>query len=389
MDLISFEHLHNTDLQLDAVYESGDWGNVKDDPIHRLVGCGNQGGFRYVGNNDSPNLCVLYSSLTDPDWCDELDIVQGRLTYYGDNKTPGHDLHSKKGNRVLKSIFEKLHRGERYDIPPFFVFTKGPTKRDVVFRGLAVPGTNNSNQDEDLVAIWKTRGGKRFQNYRATFSILNINRISRDWLNKLRISKSDINIAPDVWRNWVVLNKYDLLIAPKTIQYRLRNEQLPDPFDKLSNNLLKLIISFFKSHQEKEYAFEKCAVEIVRLMDSNVISCDVTRPWRDGGRDGIGEYKIGTVNSSIKVDFALEAKCKNVEYGSGVKETSRLISRIKHRQFGIFVTTSYVSEQAYKEIVEDSHPLLIISGKDITEILIRTGYNTTEKVENWLKSNFL
>ena len=33
----------------------------------------------------------------------------------------------------------------------------------------------------------------------------------------------------------------------------------------------------------------------------------------------------------------------------GVKELARLISRIKHREFGVLVTTSYVNEQAYRE----------------------------------------
>jgi hypothetical protein len=34
---------------------------------------------------------------------------------------------------------------------------------------------------------------------------------------------------------------------------------------------------------------------------------------------------------------------------SGVREMSRLISRLRHRQFGVLVTTSYVDNQAYRE----------------------------------------
>ena len=72
----------------------------------------------------------------------------------------------------------------------------------------------------------------------------------------------------------------------------------------------------------------------------------------------------------------------------GVKETSRLISRIKHRQFGIFITTSYVGDQAYKEIIEDEHPVVIISGKDIIEILLNAGIGSVEQLSDWLKANF-
>jgi hypothetical protein len=68
----------------------------------------------------------------------------------------------------------------------------------------------------------------------------------------------------------------------------------------------------------------------------------------------------------------------------GVKETSRLISRLRHRQFGIFITTSYVALQAYKEIIEDGHPLLIISAIDISQLLISKGIADVSMLEQWL-----
>ena len=48
---------------------------------------------------------------------------------------------------------------------------------------------------------------------------------------------------------------------------------------------------------------------------------------------------------------------------------SRLISRIRYRQFGILITTSYVDNQAYSEVVEDGHPILIVTASDIATIL--------------------
>lgn len=86
--------------------------------------------------------------------------------------------------------------------------------------------------------------------------------------------------------------------------------------------------------------------------------------------------------------FALEAKCYELHSGVGVKETSRLISRLRYRQFGIFVTTSYVSLQAYKEIKEDGHPVLIISSGDIARLLVDKGYGTPEDVQQWLAARF-
>ena len=102
----------------------------------------------------------------------------------------------------------------------------------------------------------------------------------------------------------------------------------------------------------------------------------------------MGTYSIGKEESSVKVEFALEAKCYSLNNGVNVKETSRLISRLRHRQFGVLVTTSYVGLQAYKEIVEDQHPVVVLCGKDVVKLLRRSGINTVRSVTNWLQENF-
>lgn len=72
----------------------------------------------------------------------------------------------------------------------------------------------------------------------------------------------------------------------------------------------------------------------------------------------------------------------------GVKEISRLISRLRHRQFGILVTTSYLNEQAYKEIRDDEHPIVVVAARDIVGLLATKGYSTTSDVESWLAARF-
>jgi hypothetical protein len=62
---------------------------------------------------------------------------------------------------------------------------------------------------------------------------------------------------------------------------------------------------------------------------------------------------------------------------------SRLISRLRHRQFGILVTTSYVHDQAYKEIKTDGHPVVVISAIDIVHTL-RQKIGSIDAVRNWL-----
>jgi hypothetical protein len=107
------------------------------------------------------------------------------------------------------------------------------------------------------------------------------------------------------------------------------------------------IVQAIRDHfKDSRHAFEHCAAAITRFMMPDVVTLDVTRPSRDGGRDGVGQLRVGTGASGILVDFALEAKCYSATSSGGVREMSRFISRLRHRQFGVLVTTSWVDLQA-------------------------------------------
>lgn len=54
----------------------------------------------------------------------------------------------------------------------------------------------------------------------------------------------------------------------------------------------------------------------------------------------------------------------------------------------MFVTTSFVSQQAYEEVRSDQHPIVILSGADIAALLIDNGYPDAKSVRGWLLKNF-
>ena len=120
-------------------------------------------------------------------------------------------------------------------------------------------------------------------------------------------------------------------------------------------------------------------------MMPDIRNCEITRPWRDGGRDAIGSYQIGFGAGAIEVEFALEAKCYKLGSGVGVKELSRLLSRLRHRQFGILVTTSHLGGQAYAELKKDGHPVILISAVDIVTVL-RRSVGSIASISRWLNS---
>lgn len=388
MQRIVFEKLKTADLFVDAVYESNGATNLNGDVLSKLMSVGTQGGFRPVNIRNQKSKAayiVLESTNKHPDWLDNIDYESGIIQYYGDNREPGRELHDSKrgGNKVLRDVFEMLQDNRRQEIPPFFYF-ESEEGRNRRFLGLLVPGSDKFKPEELLVAIWRMKNGERYQNYKAVFTILDVASVSRGWLEDLLSGNGyQSDFAPKEWKKWIDKGVYTPLYASDSVlNYRTQDQQMP--FKDDDKQKLQSIYDYF----DNPYEFEKCAMKIVQLMDSNIHSLKHTRFVRDGGRDAIGLYRIGRQCDGVDVEFALEAKRYSSNDGIGVKEVSRLISRLRHRQFGILVTTSFVALQAYQEIKEDGHPIVIISGMDILRILYDSGIKTKDEIQEWLVKTF-
>lgn len=391
MSRIAFADLKSADLIVDALYESDrNSTTVGSEPLAPLTGTGNQGGFRFSGSIAKPELVVLYTTMAEADWPDSIDEENGLFYYYGDNRRPGFELHDRRagrgGNQILRQVFELAHGGpaERAQVPPFLIFSKGEHRRDAVFKGLAVPGAAHLDAGSDLVATWKSIEGHRFQNYRAVFTILDVAKIERAWLTAIREGAQLGPTCPLAFRQWVETGRAKALRAERVKRTRSSAEQLGR-----TPNQRAVALAVYEYFAGSPVAFEHFAAAVARMMDANIVSLDVTRPSRDGGRDGIGRYRVGQPQNCITVDFALEAKCHAPTSGLGVKVLSRLISRLRHRQFGILVTTSFLADQAYQELVEDEHPIVVCSGGDIAELLIeRAGVASASDTFEWLAQSF-
>jgi len=361
VDGVSFAELARADLPLDGYLYGGRARNTSDDPIHKILPGGNQGGFRFGGTpgTGTVRLVGLCSSGRDPDWPDELDEQTGLFTYFVDNKTPGWDLHATRGNKLLREVFPGCYETpeQRRRVPPFLLFVNTGIYRDVRFRGLLAPGGVGSNPDDDLLAIWRNRGGLRFQNYRARFTVLDVPVVRRAWLDEVLGGVVDGPSCPPAWRAWIEGRVYQPLIARRTTTIRSRKEQTPA--DRADVAILQQVRDWFAADP---YRFEECAVQLWRMT--------APRRGRSSSRHGSGTVAAmrsgttcwGPAADPVRLDFALEAKCYKDGSGVGVKDMSRLISRLRHRMFGVFVTTSHFDAQAYKEVREDQHPIILICG---------------------------
>lgn len=390
---VRFEELQSADLVVDTVYKGGKVSGKGSEVLSKLLpGCSNSGGFRKVMRKDGsglPAYVVLYTSMQELAWPDYLDEETGIFRYYGDNRSPGRTILDtpRKGNKLLEFVFESLNSrdGSIKNIPPFLVFKKGGSGWDVKFLGLAAPGNPRISPDKDLVAFWRTMNEERFQNYEAYFTVLDTDKpIDRKWLNALVYNHDDsLKYAPDTWKKFINQGRNGItpLMAKKLPKIPTKYEQLQSDIE--GRVCLEKIRTYYAMFPQ---GFENCARDLLEKLDKKFQDFELTRPWRDGGRDALGYYVIGSggkANYSLRIDCALEAKCYAERNPVGVREMSRLISRIRYRQFGVMITTSYVNNQAYKEVIEDGHPILIMTASDIAYVLRRSDI-TSSNIDEWL-----
>jgi len=378
-----FEHnqLAEADLVIDAIYRAGTATNLKAEVLSKLLPVGNAGGFRIKGRGDSVKLVVLTSNTNVSVWPDSLNVETGQVCYFGDNREPG-DLHSTKGNRLLRDYFAKIHTStdSRREVPVFLYFEKFGSGRDWCFKGLLVPGGPGVSRDDELVAIWRTSDtGERFQNYQASFTVLDAPIISRAWINQILEGNNCAGAAPPSYTDWVKSGRIRPLVAPRAKRFRTREEQIPEK--KEDQLLLKHLVSQFES---EPHGFEFVALEIWKLVSKEPVTGEITRKSADGGRDANGHVYIGPQNDLLPLEFILEAKCYSINNSVGVKETSRLVSRIRENQFGVLITTSFVAKQAYEEVREGIRPVVILSGADVISVLKANGIYSKKLLDQWL-----
>lgn len=300
---------------MDEVYLSNGSTHLDGDVLSKLMLVGNSGGFRKrtikkhsktkYGESELAYV-VLVSTGKETEWTDSVDRKNRLVTYYGDNREPGNDIHNTKGkgNVTLNDVFTKLANGDRTHIPPFFYF-EGAGGRNIKFIGLLVPGDGSSaNLENQLEVFTGFKDGKKYQNYRAKFSILDANNIDRRWLTDLiRGDGYSSMYAPEAWKKWVENGDLDKSAGGNAL-----------PADALSQ--IKSYIS------QKGFSYESSVIE-------NFYLCLKAKPFVIlAGTSGTGKTRLVRLFAEAVGATAANGRLKQVAVRPDWSDSSDLFGHV-------------------------------------------------------------
>lgn len=345
----------------------------------------------------SDQECIIISSTNhirsdayNP-WEDEFNEDIGYIYYYGDNKTADKDPATTTGNKRLLEQFKLSHSNDPKErakaIPILFFESKKQGER--TFHGYGTV--------ESIKLVTQYSGSNKnktyFSNYLFTFCVFSLKKeqegFNWDWIDARREKdKFAPCSAPKEWQEWIKdgdFNKIRRHVYGRSTANK--KEQLPTPGSKLDIILQKI----YSHYQNNPFGFEYLAKDVTRLLieDSGTICHDgwVTKASGDGGYDYVLRIDIGNHGlSQVRQVVLGQAKCYERNNGVSGKDVDRIIARLKRGWLAAFVTTSYFTNATQQEILEDNYPILLITGKQVAEIVNKELYRKNISLDKYLKS---
>ena len=143
-------------------------------------------------------------------------------------------------------------------------------------------------------------------------------------------------------------------------QIRTKAKQLPQE-GSVNDNILKQLIKL------DPYKFEEVIVALFQGLTEITHHIARTKSTGDGGFDFFGTFKLPKP-TIYEIRFRGEVKRFAKSKGVDPKTVSRLVARLSRQEYGIFVTTSYFTEQAQREVLNDGYPVHLVSGIDLVQM---------------------
>jgi hypothetical protein len=118
----------------------------------------------------------------------------------------------------------------------------------------------------------------------------------------------------------------------------------------------------------------------------------VTPIGPDGGVDFVQRLDLGRGFSSTKLVVLGQAKCRKpwprANNGVSAEELARVVARLRRGWIGAYVTTSFFTEVAQREMVADEYPLVLVPGRRVAqaaeELRDALGLPNVESLLDWV-----
>jgi hypothetical protein len=332
-------------------------------------------------------------------WQDYFDPDNGHIRYYGDNKEPGVNPTSPKGNRALLEQFE-LHtsndKAVRASACPILFFKRvrvgSRSKGNVQFQGFGVI------KKAERITQLDRKQNQPFTNYVFDFVVFAMDAEKEvfdwQWISARRDENNDAMVchkyAPASWKRWInggpkVLESCRRRVV-KLMTYST-DEQIPTKGSK-EEKVLSEIYNFYDGRKAR---FESLASEIAaRIIDQGSGQYRqgwITPPSSDHGADFVGLLEIGSEIAKAKLIVLGQAKCEKRTTATNGKDIARTVARLRRGWVGVYVTTSYFSIPVQREVLEDRFPIILVNGLRLAQETLEIVHEQAFKsVEDFLLS---
>jgi hypothetical protein len=346
-------------------------------------------------------------------WLDEVDLDNGFLRYFGDNKPElSRTAETTPGNAALLdqlNLYSSSSDADRARAAPLLFFRN--LGSDIGVPLVEFLGFGVIKEAHRVTQLFK---GKSFSNYafdcilfRGSEDGMGQEYLDVGWIDSRRdkdtVDASTLAIAPKSWRHWAEQG-YESLDSAKVRRTVILRDLWP-PKDQVpeQNSALGIVLDRVYTHYGDDYkhgfqALAALATEVV--LGSEGIQYHrgwVTPVGPDGGVDFVQRMDLGRGFSAARLVVLGQAKCRKPWpiSGNGVsaEELARVVARLRRGWIGAYVTTSFFTEPAQKELIIDEYPVTLIHGRRLAqaveELRIAMGHRSVPDLLRWVDGVYL
>jgi hypothetical protein len=367
---------------------------------------------RKAANGRRPAVAIFLTPAGDRHrlpWLDEVDLSNGFIRYFGDNKPAlRRPPEQAPGNRVLleeMDLAASSELGQRVRAAPLLFFRNLGNPDGVAITEFL--GYGLIREAHRLTQFYK---GETFSNFafdcvllRGTVGTDGRESVDIAWIDERRSSADDaecLPLAPKAWQLWSrhgrsALDRRDVrrFVMPHTSGPR---DQLPSR----ESDLGKTLAVIYDHYANSKHSFEALAALVTKQVIAgpglDYQSGWVTPKGGDGGVDFVQRLDIGSGFSSARLIVLGQAKCRSPwTSGSGVsgEDLARVVARLRRGWIGAYVTTSFFTEAAQRELNLDQYPIVLIPGERLaqvaSELQAAGGHSSMKDFLGWVDHQYV